>query len=108
MATASRLYELLPTGLQHLAVAAYGVRMRYRRQRRVYQETRRALARSERLDSGELAELQAGELRRTVLHAARTIEKKMLADESLRRSVTNITQKLGRRESLANGEYKSC
>ena len=71
MATASRLYESLPTNLQHLAVAAYGVRMRYLRQGRVYQETRRALARSEGFDSGELAELQAGELRRTVLHATR-------------------------------------
>ena len=72
VATASRLYESLPTGLQHLAVAAYGVRTRYIRQRRVYRATRRALARSERFDSGELAELQAGELRRTVQHAART------------------------------------
>ena len=46
MATASRFYESLPTGLQHLAVAVYGVRMRYSRQRRVYLEARRALARS--------------------------------------------------------------
>jgi phenylacetate-CoA ligase len=46
--------------------------MRYVRQRGVYRETRRALARSEGFDAGELAELQAGELRRTVWHAART------------------------------------
>lgn len=71
MATESRLYESLPTSLQHVAVAAYGARMRCIRQRGAYKETRRAIARSERFGSEELAELQAGELRRTVLHAAR-------------------------------------
>ena len=63
------LYGRLPVAAQHLATAAYGLRMRRVRYGGVYARTRRRLAVSERLSAGELRELQTRELRRVVLHA---------------------------------------
>jgi phenylacetate-CoA ligase len=64
-----RLYAALPTPLQHLAIAAYGVQMRRVRTRGCFGATRRALARSERLPASELAALQSDRLRRLAEHA---------------------------------------
>jgi phenylacetate-CoA ligase len=67
------LYPRLPTLAQHLAIAAYGVQMRRVRYGRIFTETRRQLALSERLSRVALEELQSRELRRVVNHAvART------------------------------------
>jgi len=67
---ASALYAALPVPIQHLATAAYGLKMRRVRYGSVYRQTRRALAASERAARDELGRLQAQELRRVVLHAA--------------------------------------
>ena len=64
------MYARLPVAAQHLATAAYGLQMRRVRYGKVFEQTRRRLAISERLSSAELADLQTRELRRTVLHAA--------------------------------------
>ena len=64
------MYPALPVPIQHLATAAYGLRMQLVRYGSVYRQTRRALAASERAAPEELARLQAQELRRVVLHAA--------------------------------------
>ena len=63
------LYARLPVAVQHLGTAAYGLRMRRVRYGKVFQETRRRLAVSERLSRGDLEQLQSQELRRTVIHA---------------------------------------
>ena len=64
------LYAALPVPLQHLAAAAYGLKMRRVRYNSVYKQTRRALALSERASREDLGRLQAGELQRVVLQAA--------------------------------------
>jgi phenylacetate-CoA ligase len=66
---AARFYGLLPTPLQHLATAGYGLRLERVRRRGAYAATRQRLAATERLDAAELAGLQAGELQRTLRQA---------------------------------------
>jgi phenylacetate-CoA ligase len=68
---AGRVYASLPTPLQHLATAAYGLRTRRLRRSGVYRATRASLAASERWDAARLAELQDQRLRESVQHAFR-------------------------------------
>lgn len=70
--SAGRVYASLPTPLQHLATAAYGVRVQRLRRGGAFGATRRELATSERWSSDQLAELQERRLRETVQHAFRT------------------------------------
>ncbi len=72
MDRAGQVYASLPTPLQHLATAAYGLRLRRLRYGGVYQTARAELAASERWGADRIAELQDRRLRETVQHAFRT------------------------------------
>jgi phenylacetate-CoA ligase len=68
---AGTVYAALPSSLQHLATAIYGVRMRWIRNSGSHRSTRAMLERTQWLPADELGEHQRGELVRIASHAVR-------------------------------------
>jgi phenylacetate-CoA ligase len=63
------LYASLPTALQHLATALYGLHTYAARSGRSYRDQRLALSATEHLDAEQIAELQTAKLRLLIAHA---------------------------------------